>query len=108
MEYAYTIPTKYLIKDGFPKWLLRNFDESLLPGTIRNDKRKRGFNTSINSVFDKKNIDFYNWMLEENRIFEIINKKEFKKFIDNDFKDNSSSKFMFNFISNKIFLEQYS
>ena len=47
-------------------------------------------------------------MLEENRIFEIINKKEFKKFIDNDFKDNSSSKFMFNFISNKIFLEQYS
>ena len=53
VEYAYTIPTKYLIKD-FPKWLLRNFDESLLPGTIRNDKRKRGFNTSINSVFDKK------------------------------------------------------
>ena len=54
VEYAYTIPTKYLIKDGFPKWLLRNFDESLLPGTIRNDKRKRGFNTSINSVLIKK------------------------------------------------------
>ncbi len=108
VEYAYTIPSKYLIKDGFPKWLLRNFDESLLPDTIRKDKRKRGFNTSINSVFDKKNIDFYNWMLKENRIFEIINKKKFKKFIDNDFNDNNSSKFMFNFISNKIFLEEYS
>ncbi len=108
VEYAYTIPSKHLIKDGFPKWLLRNFDDSLLPDKIRNDKRKRGFNTSINSVFDKNNPDFYNWMLKDNRIFEIVNKKNFEKFIDNDFKDNSSSKFIFNFISNKIFLEQYS
>ena len=108
VEYAYTIPSKYLIKDGFPKWLLRNFDDSLLPDKIRNDKRKRGFNTSINSVFDKNNPDFYNWMLKDNKIFEIVNKKKFKKFIDNDFKDNSNSKFIFNFISNKIFLEQFS
>ena len=94
--------------DGYPKWLLRNLDKDLLPETVKNDKRKRGFNTSINSLLDKSNKEIYDWIFKDSQIFELIHKENFKEFISKDLKANDSSKFFFNFISNKIFLEQNS
>ena len=52
VEFLFSIETKFLIKDGFQKYLLRNCSKKLLPKSILQSKKKIGFNASINSLMD--------------------------------------------------------
>ena len=108
VEYLYKIPTEYLIKDGFTKWFLREIGKKIVPDRVRLDKRKTGFNASIYSLIDLNNLDNKNWLLSDNPIYEVVNKTKMKVFLENNFTDNSFSKFLFSFISSKIFLEKFS
>ena len=77
--------------------------QKLLPPTVSNSK-KVGFNASIHSLIDiKKNID---WLLAESRIFDIISRKKFEQILKSDFTRNDYSKFLFSFVSSKIFIDQ--
>ena len=106
VEFLFTIETKFLIKDGFQKYLLRNCSKNLLPKSILQSKKKIGFNASINSLMDltkKKNID---WLLSDSDIFEIVRKDKMENILKSDFSKNDYSKFLFAFISSKIFIDQ--
>lgn len=108
VSYMYTIHSKDLIQDGFQKFLLRKTSKNYLPQSIVNSKKKVGFNASINSLIDlndKNNID---WLLNDSPIYEIIDKKKLKKLLIKDFSGNDYSKFLFSFISSKIFMENFS
>ena len=50
-NFAYTIPNKYLIKQGLQKSILREIGK-ILATDVNLDSRKRGFNASILSLFD--------------------------------------------------------
>ena len=104
-EFAYTIPNKYLIKDGYTKSVLRKIGEKYLPKKINYDLEKKGFNASIETLFDLNNSSNLDFCLDDSPIYEIFDRVKIEKFLKSDFKTNSFSKFLFIFISTKLFLE---
>ena len=107
VEFAYTIPSKHLIKDGYAKNILRSSLKNILNENVRLDRQKRGFNVSINSIIDLKNKKVKDILLNSTSdIFKIIKKNEIEKLFLQDFIPNHLSKFLFSFINTKIFLEK--
>lgn len=104
-EFLFSVPSNLLIQDGFPKWLLRASGKGLLPDSVRLDKRKRGFNASINSLLDRHDGETRERLLSDSPIYDLVRKDAVEAFLNEDLTDNSFSKFMFYFISAKTFLE---
>ena len=108
IEFLFTVPTKFLIKDGLQKFLLRKCVNNMLPESIIKSKKKVGFNASIMSLMDFTKGKNKDWLLSDSKIFNVINKNKFEIILKSDFSKNDYSKFIFNFISSKIFLEKFS
>ena len=105
-EAAYSIPENYLIKDGTKKSILRDSVRSIIPKPIINNPVKIGFNGSLNDFLDKDDPSFTELLLDNNEIFNLVNKDKVEKLLKKKDFSNSESKFIFNFINTKIFLEQ--
>ncbi|MEK9673587.1 MAG: asparagine synthase (glutamine-hydrolyzing) [Rhodospirillaceae bacterium] len=106
VEFLFSVPYEYLIGDGFAKLLLRKAGAGLVPDAVRLDKRKRGFNASINSLVDRSDPGTRDRLLADGPIFDLVDQEKFRAFLDNDMASNSFSKFLFSFISARIFLDQ--
>jgi asparagine synthase (glutamine-hydrolysing) len=107
VEFAYTIPTKYLINDGYNKYILRNSFKNILSKKILKNRKKIGFNSSIDTNFDLNNKEIKNYLLDKkSAIFEFVNIESIKKIYNKKNKENYLSKFLFNFINAKIFLDK--
>jgi asparagine synthase (glutamine-hydrolysing) len=104
-EFMYSVPSEHLIKDGYAKWLLREAGSGVLPGSIRKYKQKHGFNASIKSFVDCSDTNTRDFLLSESPIFDIVNRSAIEGFINGSMESNSFSKFLFSFISAKLFLE---
>tara|TARA_Y100000816_G_scaffold291201_1_gene281869 strand:- start:30872 stop:32704 length:1833 start_codon:yes stop_codon:yes gene_type:complete len=104
-EFAYTIPNKYLIRNGYTKSVLREIGNKYLPNKINYDLEKKGFNASIETLFDLNNTSNLEFCLDDGPIYEIFDRQKIEKFLKSDFHSNSFSKFLFIFISTKMFLE---
>tara|TARA_Y100000389_G_scaffold204942_1_gene261062 strand:- start:5504 stop:7330 length:1827 start_codon:yes stop_codon:yes gene_type:complete len=99
------MPSEMYIKNGLAKWPLRQIIKNIVPDKIRLNSRKIGFNASIKDIFkiNSKNI---NYLIEDNEIFNIIDKKQFKKLIQTDKNFTGvQNNFIFNFLSVKLFLD---
>lgn len=105
-EFLFSVPSEYLIGNGFAKRLLRESGSGLVPDEVRLDKRKRGFNASVTSLIDLKDTETRARLLAPGPIFDIVNRDRFIEFLDSDMSSNSFSKFLFSFISTRIFLDQ--
>ena len=106
-EFVYSIPDEYLIQDGYGKYILRESMKGLLNDAVRLYRRKKGFNASINSLFDFSNNETRAYFLEtEAPIFELIDREKVSNLLDLNPAPNHYSKFLFNFINCKIFLER--
>ena len=105
VEFAYSIPNQYLINNGFVKSILRDACSGFVEDKIRLDKCKRGFNASITSLIDLSDQSTKSFLLEQSPIFDVVDKSKFALFLDSDMSSNSFSKFLFSFISSKLFLE---
>ncbi len=108
VEFAYSIPSRHLISDGLAKYVLREAGSGLIPDVVRLDRRKRGFNASIDSLLDRRDKNVQERVLAPSPIFDIVRRDAVIKFMKEDLTDNSFSKFMFSFISSKLFLETVS
>ena len=107
VEFSHSIPTKHFIRKGYSKYILRKSVKNILNEKVRLDRKKVGFNASIHSVFNFDDKIFLDYIFADSPIFEIIKKEKVKSLIKkNNFK-NSESKFIFNFINSKIFLESF-
>ena len=75
---------------------------------IRNNKKKVGFNSLVDSNFylQDKTVKDYLFNSSGSKIFDILKKDKVKKLYDKKKKDNYESKFIFNFINAKIFLDK--
>jgi len=105
VEFTYSIPTKFYIQNGFSKFILRESMKGLINDEIRLDRRKRGFNCSISSLFKDKDLS-KKFLNKDSPIYEIFNKKKIIEYFDlGNFSNNYDKKFIFNFINCKIFME---
>ncbi len=105
VEFAYTIPNALLIKDGYPKWPLRSAVAGILNDTTRLDKRKRGFNASINSLLDRKAPNVVDRVMAAGPIFDYLRRDAVEELMRSDLASNSFSKLAFSLVATKLFLE---
>jgi asparagine synthase (glutamine-hydrolysing) len=105
-EFSQTIPTKHLIKNGRAKAVLREAVRGLTADPILNNPRKVGFNLPIFSYLDVNDKDVRAQLLDDSPIFEHLNKPDIEAMISRPELENSASKFLFNFVNAKIFLEE--
>ncbi len=106
-DFAYSIPDEHLIHKGYNKYILRSAMKGILNDKVRLSREKKGFNASLNSVFDFKNPDHLAFFLDDSPIFELFEKDKIAKLLGQDSFPNSYKKFLFNFINAKIFLERH-
>ena len=104
-EFMYSVPSEHLIHNGYAKWLLREAAKDVLPDSIRQYKRKQGFNASIDSLIDRNDAETRDRLLSDSPIFDIVDRSAIESFLDGSMESNSFSKFLFSFISAKLFLE---
>ena len=103
-EFAYSIPSKLLIKNGYAKYLLRESMSGILNDKVRLEREKKGFNASINSIIDFNNKQHIDFILDDSKIFEFVKKEKIESLLMKKEYTNSFKKFLFNFINVKIFL----
>lgn len=105
VDFAYSIPTEYLIMDGYGKYVLRQALNGILNDQVRLDRRKKGFNAAISSLINLKNREIKEYLLNKNaNVFDIIHRHQIEKLLEMEDIPNSYSKFIFNFINLRIFL----
>lgn len=104
-ELSYKTPTKYMMHNGYTKYLLRKIGSSYVPKEIIRDKQKKGFNASIHSLINLKSKKFLNFVNKKSDIYKILNKKNIINELQKGNSENYFSKFIFSFISVKIFLD---
>lgn len=106
VEFVYSLPTSYLIKKGYSKYLLREAFKGILNEKIRLDRKKVGFNSSVDSIFNTENKKIKNFLFDEkSEIYNIVDRNKFIELFQIKSKPNYISKFIFNFINAKIFLD---
>ncbi len=102
---SYSIPNEYLIQDGYAKYILRKSVENILNNKVRTDWKKVGFNASINSLIDIGDNEIKKFILSNSEIYRYVKREKIDKILNKTQMANSYSKFLFNFINAKIFLE---
>ena len=105
-EFSYSIPNEYLIQDGYGKYVLREAMKGILNEKVRLDRRKVGFNASINSIVDLNDTTTVEYLLSDSPVFDIIHRGKIEALLKQNYSENSYKKFIFNFINTKIFLDQ--
>lgn len=106
-EFCATIPSKHLVKNGRAKAVLRDAMRGIAPEQVVTNRRKVGFNAPIFSFLDINNPDVVARLLDDGPIFEHVRKEPIEKLLRRPDMPNSESKFLFNFINSKIFLEVF-
>lgn len=107
VEFLLKVPSEYLMYNGYTKNILRDSCSDYIDKNVVYDTRKRGFNATVQSVFDLKNKNIKNYLLNsKSEIFEYINFDKFEQLLSKKKYLNSESKFIFSAISTMFFLEQ--
>ncbi|RMH56737.1 MAG: asparagine synthase (glutamine-hydrolyzing) [Candidatus Hydrogenedentota bacterium] len=106
-EFAYRIPNRFLMDSGYGKSILREAVKGILNDAVRLDRRKRGFNASFRSLLDLDDEKVRRDLLSDGPVFELINRERLEPLLDRDPLPNSVSKFLFNFVNVRIFLEEF-
>ena len=105
-NFIFSIPSKFLIQKGFSKYILREAVKDILVDPVRLDKRKKGFNASINSLVNFQDESVSKFLLDKkSQIFEFIDRKKIQNLFKIKKTPNHLSKFIFSFISAKLFLD---
>ena len=106
IEFVYSLPSSYLIKNGYSKYLLREAFKGILNEDIRIDRKKVGFNSSIDSILNIENKRMKDYLFDKkSEIYGLVNRKKIMQLFQIKSKPNYLSKFLFNFINAKIFLD---
>ena len=106
-EWCQEIPTRHLIRDGRAKAVLRAAVKGLAPGPVIDNPRKVGFNAPIFDFLDTRDSNVREEILDHGQIFELVKKDAIEELLDRPELPNSRSKFLFNFVNAKMFLEEF-
>ncbi len=79
----------------------------IVPDRILNKPRKVGFNAPVLSFLDVQNDHVRSFLLDDSVIFSHIRKDKIETLIKKASLPNSESKFLFYFLSSKMFLDEF-
>jgi asparagine synthase (glutamine-hydrolysing) len=106
-EFANSIPTNFLINQGYQKNVLRDSCKNTLNDQVRLDRHKKGFNASINTIINFKDPIINSYLFDKNsEINDFVDMKEIKKEIYTN-NSNQFSKFIFSVLNTKIFIDAF-
>ena len=107
-EFCQRIPTVSLIQKGRAKAVLREAVRGIAPDIILDNAVKVGFNAPITDFLDTNDPKVIDELSSSSPIFDIVKREAIFDLIGGGHLPNSRSKFLFNFICAKIFLEEFS
>jgi asparagine synthase (glutamine-hydrolysing) len=106
-EFTNSIPSLFLINNGYQKSILRDSFKNVLNDKVRLDRQKKGFNASINTIINFKDPAINDYFFNKNsEINDFVNMQKIKKEIFSN-NTNQFSKFVFSVLNTKIFLETF-
>ena len=103
---CYHFPTRHLVQRGFAKVVLRDAVRGIVPDRILDTHRKVGFNAPIHSFLEVNDAETRAYLLDESPIFDHLRRDRIEALLTKAALPNSESKFLFNFVNSKIFLEE--
>lgn len=106
-EFCHTIPTRHLIREARAKAVLRESMRGIVPDKILDNPRKVGFNAPIYSFLDVNDPSVRAELLADSPVFDHIRRDKIEELIQKARLPNSESKFLFYFLSTKMFLEEF-
>ena len=106
-EFCQRIPTRHLIRDARAKSVLRDAMQGLVIDPVRTCRRKVGFNAPIFSFLDVGDAGVRQALLGPSPIWEHLKKQKIEEMLKQTHLPNSQSKFLFYFLSAKLFLEEF-
>jgi asparagine synthase (glutamine-hydrolysing) len=105
-EFCYTIPNRYLIRDGFNKVVLRDAVRGVAAASAIDRRQKVGFNAPVHAFLDPEDPGVRAQLLADSPVFDLIRRDKIEKLLDKRDLPNSESKFLFYFVNTKVFLEE--
>ncbi|MBL7942510.1 MAG: asparagine synthase (glutamine-hydrolyzing) [Flavobacteriales bacterium] len=105
-SFAYSIPSRLLIKDGYNKYVLRQAMKGILNDQVRLSREKKGFNASILSIFDFSKPSHRDYFLADSELFRWFDRDKMANLLKQTEFSNSYKKFLFDFVCARIFLDQ--
>jgi asparagine synthase (glutamine-hydrolysing) len=105
-DWCQRVPSRHLIQNGRAKSVLRDAARGLAADPVLDNPRKVGFNVPILDYLDVSDPEVRAQLLDRGPIFDIVRRDRIETLIDRATLPNSESKFLFYFISAKLFLEQ--
>ncbi|OVE76898.1 asparagine synthase (glutamine-hydrolyzing) [bacterium F11] len=105
-DFCSQIPSRLLIRDGRAKAVLREAMRGIVPDKVLDSPRKVGFNSPIYSFLDVNDRTIREQLLDKSPIFDLVNRESIEKLMQKPDLPNSESKFLFYFLSSKLFLEE--
>jgi asparagine synthase (glutamine-hydrolysing) len=105
-DFAYSIPTRHLVRAGRAKAVLREAMRGIVPDRILDNPRKVGFNAPIFSFLDVRQPEVRRQLLADSPIYDVVQKPRIERLLDEPGLANSESKFLFSFLVSKMFLEE--
>ncbi len=106
-EFCGKIPTRHLIQNGRAKAVLRASMRGIVPDVVLDSPRKVGFNAPIFSFLDPRDPAVRAQLLDDSPVFDHIRRDAVESLLDKASLPNSESKFLFYFVSTKMFLEEF-
>lgn len=106
-EFAQTMPTRYMMREGYNKVILRDALRGITPDVVLNNRRKVGFNAPIKDLLDVQDPKVKEYLLDDSPVYDHLKRSEFEKMLKKDHLLNSESKFLFYFLNSKIFIEEF-
>jgi asparagine synthase (glutamine-hydrolysing) len=106
-EFCNRIPTRFLIRGGRAKVVLRDAMRGIVPEHVLDNPRKVGFNAPIYSFLDVADPAVRRCLLADSPVFEHVRRDRVAALIEKPDLPNSESKFLFYFLCTKMFVEEF-
>jgi len=104
-EFLFRVPSRHLIQQGLPKYLLRQAGRGVVADAILDNPRKTGFNAPVTSLFDLKDRAVQAEILADGPLFDLVHRDRVASLLNATVDSNADSKFLFSLIAVKMFLE---
>jgi asparagine synthase (glutamine-hydrolysing) len=106
-DWCQSIPTRHLVRNGRAKAVLRDAVRGIAPDAIIDNPRKVGFNAPIFDYLDVASNSVRSELLADSPVFDLVKRERISDLLKPCDLPNSRSKFLFNFVNAKLFLEEY-
>lgn len=107
VEALFRIPSRHLIQNNLPKFLLRQAGKGVVPDAILDNPRKQGINAPVTSFVDFTDPAIRDRLRQDGAFFDIVNRERFEALLSSDIERNSDSKFLFSLLAARLFLDRH-